>query len=373
VGIGDVRGAVDSQLASPPGTPQLMIRLRPQRLLQFGFQPINLLDAIQTAYQRATAGQIYEGNRVFDVSVILPPELRENPEATGSLLVQNAEGTRVPLNRLADIYETNGRYSVAHYGTRRVQEVLCNVRGRDLTSFVKKAEQAVHQKVNFSGGVYTVFAGASETRKRAQHDLMVYSLVAGAGILLLLSIAFHNLRNTALVLANLPFALIGGVLAAFLTGANLSVGSMVGFVELFGITTRNSIIDDLPFRASGHKGRRTVGPARGNTRCDGAIQSRVDDRHRDSAWAAALSTGKRRAWEGNRRPYGHCDSGRLGNLNSAEPSRASNAGSALRPIRTQRVGGMSCTVNRVQSIRTSVSADRLAHRRAKRRDAGETN
>ncbi|MGI9071918.1 MAG: efflux RND transporter permease subunit [Bryobacteraceae bacterium] len=240
--VGGTRGAVDAQLASPPGTPQLIIRLRPQRLLQFGFQPINLLDTIQTAYQGATAGQIYEGNRVFDVSMILPPALRDNPEATRSLMMQNAEGARVPLNQLADIYETNGRYSVAHYGTRRVQEVLCNVRGRDLTSFVTEAEQAVHQKVKFSVGVYAVFTGASEARKRAQHDLLVSSLVAGAGILLLLSIAFNNLRNTVLILANLPFALVGGVLAAFLTGANLSVGSMVGFVALFGITTRNSIM-----------------------------------------------------------------------------------------------------------------------------------
>lgn len=240
--IGGIRGAVDAQLASPPGSPELIIRLRPRRLLQFGFQPVNLLDAIQTAYQGATAGQIYEGNRVFDVSVILPPQLRDNPEVTGSLMLQNNEGTRIPLNQLADIYEASGRYSVTHYGARRVQEVLCNVRGRDLTSFVAAAEQAVHQRVKFSGATYAVFAGASEARKRAQHDLVVYSLVAGAGILLLLSIVFRNLRNTILVLANLPFALVGGVLAAFLMGGNLSVGSMVGFVALFGITTRNSIM-----------------------------------------------------------------------------------------------------------------------------------
>lgn len=240
--IGGIRGAVDAQLASPPGTPQLIIRLRPQRLMQFGFQPVNLLDTIQAAYQGATAGQIYQGNRVFDVSVILPPRLRDNPEATGSLMVQNAEGIRVPLNQLADIFETNGRYAVAHYGTRRVQQVLCNVRGRDISSFVAEAERAVHQKVKFSQGAYAVFTGASETRKRAQHDLLIHSLMAGAGILLLLSIAFRNLWNTTLVLANLPFALVGGILAAFLTGANLSVGSMVGFVALFGITTRNSIM-----------------------------------------------------------------------------------------------------------------------------------
>lgn len=240
--ITGIRGAVDAQLMSPPGTPQLVIRLRPERLLQFGFQPVHVLDAIQTAYQGATAGQIYDGNRIFDVSVILPPSLRGNPELAGALMLQNAEGTRVPLNQLADIYESTGRYSMMHYGGRRVEEILCNVRGRDLTSFVEEAELAVRQKVKFSGGAYAVFTGASEDRQRAQHDLTVYSLMAGVGILLLLSVTFHSLRNTILVLANLPFAIVGGIVAAFLTGSDLSVGSMVGLVALFGITTRNSIM-----------------------------------------------------------------------------------------------------------------------------------
>jgi len=174
--------------------------------------------------------------------VILPNQFRHNPEMTGSLMLQNSEGTRVPLNQLADVYETTGRYSVAHYGTRRMQEVLCNVRGRDLTSFVSEAQQSVRRKVKFGGGEYAVFTGAAESRKQATHDLFVYSSIAAGGILLLLFIAFGSLRNTTLVLANLPFALVGGVLAAWLTGGDLSIGSMVGFVALFGITTRNSIM-----------------------------------------------------------------------------------------------------------------------------------
>lgn len=237
-----IHGAVDAQIASPPGTPQLIVRLRQDRLLQFGFQPVSVLDAIQAAYQGTTVGQVYEANRVFDVSVILPSRLRENPEAVSSLMLQNAEGTRVPLSALADIYEAGGRYSVTHYGMRRVQTVLCNVRDRDLTSFVADAERAVQREVHFPKNVYAVFAGASEARRKAEHDLLVYSLLAGVGILLLLSMVFRTIRNTALVLANLPFALVGGVLAAFLTGGNLSVGSLVGFVALFGITTRNSIM-----------------------------------------------------------------------------------------------------------------------------------
>ncbi len=240
--IAEVPGAVDVQVESPPGTPEMVIRLQPEKLLQFGFQPVSALDAIQAAYQGTVVGQAYEANRVFNVAVILAPAVRQNPEAVRSLMLQNAEGTRIPLGELADVYETTGRYSVAHEGTRRRQAVFCNVRGRDLATFVDEVQRAIQSKVRFPAGVYAGVGGASEARKQAQREILGYSLVAATGIILLLSIAFHNVRNMLLVLANLPFALVGGVLAAVLTGGNLSVGSIVGFVTLFGITTRNSIM-----------------------------------------------------------------------------------------------------------------------------------
>ncbi len=237
-----VRGASDVQVESPPGTPEMVARLQPAKLAQFGFQPLNVLDAIQAAYQGTVVGQAYEANRVFNIAVILSPEIRRSPEALRSLMLQNSEGVRAPLTELADIYETTGRYSVAHEGTRRRQAVFCNVRGRDLASFVEELKGAIPQKVKFPAGVYAAVGGASEARSKAQREILASSLIAGTGIILLLSVAFHNVRNMLLVLANLPFALIGGVLAVFVTGGNLSVGSMVGFVTLFGITTRNSIM-----------------------------------------------------------------------------------------------------------------------------------
>ena len=235
-------GAVDTQLESPAGTPEMVIRLRPEALLQFGFQPVNVLDAIQAAYQGATVGQAYDANRVFNVVGLLAPGIRRNPDRVGQLTLQNTEGVRVPLRTLADVYETSGRYSIAHEGSRRRQAIFCNVEGRDLASFVGDLRQAIQTKVQFPQGVYAVVGGASEALAQAQREILAYSLVAALGIVLLLSIAFRNLRNTLLVLANLPFALVGGVLAAVATGGNLSVGSMVGFVTLFGITTRNSIM-----------------------------------------------------------------------------------------------------------------------------------
>src|SRR5262249_21362533 len=146
------------------------------------------------------------------------------------------------LRQLADVYETSGRYSIAHEGTRRRQAVYCNVADRDLESFVNEVERTIRTKITFPQGVYAVVGGASEALGQAQRELLSYSIVAGVGIVMLLSIAFHTMRTTLLVLANLPFALVGGVIAALLSGGTLSVGSLVGFVTLFGITTRNSIM-----------------------------------------------------------------------------------------------------------------------------------
>ena len=240
--ISSVRGVADAQLESPPGTPSIVIRLRPDRLLQAGLQPVTVLDAIETAYQGATVGQVFEANRVFNVAAILEPGIRQIPEAIGSLLLTNPDGAHVRLADVADVYQRTGRYSIAHEGTRRRQAVYCNVRGRDVASFVDEAQRAVRQKVKFPAGVYTVFGGVSEARKLAQQEILTYSIVTGVGIVLLLAVAFHNIRNMLLVLVNLPFALIGGIVAAVLTGGTLSIGSLVGFVTLFGITTRNSIM-----------------------------------------------------------------------------------------------------------------------------------
>jgi Cu/Ag efflux pump CusA len=107
-------------------------------------------------------------------------------------LLTNSDGARIKLGDVADVYQRTGRYSIAHAGTRRRQAVYCNVRGRDVASFMEEAERAVRQKVKFPAGVYTVFGGVSEARKRAQQEILTNSVVAGLGIILLLAIAFQT-------------------------------------------------------------------------------------------------------------------------------------------------------------------------------------
>jgi Cu/Ag efflux pump CusA len=244
-----VPGAVDVQMKSPPGTPRITVRLRPDRLTQLGFRPVEVLDAIETAHQGTVVAQTYRGNEVADVAVILTESSRQDPQAIGSLLLRNSQGTCIPLGELADVYPTSGRDSIMHEGARRRQTVTCATSGRDVTSFVADAKKQVAAKVSFPGGTYAVFSGAAQAQAQAQQQLLLHSAIAAVGILLLLTIALGNARNLFLVLVNVPFSLVGGILAVWLTQrlgvageGGLTIGSLVGFVTLFGITTRNSIM-----------------------------------------------------------------------------------------------------------------------------------
>jgi CzcA family heavy metal efflux pump len=240
--LGTVPGALEVMMQSPMGTPQLAVNLRKPDLLRWGFDSVTVLDAVRTAYQGETVGQVYEGNRVFDVSVILPAQERRSVASIGALPLRSPAGAYLPLAQLADVYQASGRYLVLHQGARRVQTVTCNVAGGDTESFVAKARRQILSRVSFPAGSYPEFAGTAAAQIRSRRDLLVHSVLAGLGIVILLSFVMKHYRNLLLVLLNLPFALVGGVLAAFAAGGVLSLGSLVGFVTLFGITLRNSIM-----------------------------------------------------------------------------------------------------------------------------------
>ena len=240
--LNKVAGATDVQVQSPPGTPQLVMRVKHPELARWGFEPGQVFRDIRTAYQGVTAGQIFEGNRVFDISVILDPDSRKSIASLETLQLKSPSGTFVPLGQLASIYETAGRYVVLHQGARRVQTITANVSGRDVNAFVAEARRRINSEVTLPAASYLEFSGTAEAQSRSRRDLLLHSSLAGLGIVLLLSIVLGNSRNLLLVLVNLPFALVGGVLAVFAFGGILSLGGMVGFVTLFGITLRNSIM-----------------------------------------------------------------------------------------------------------------------------------
>ena len=237
-----IEGATDVQMRSPNGTPVLQVRLKHDRLNSLGLRPVEILNAIQIAYEGKVVGKSYQGNRVYDISVIIDPELRNKPEDLEKLPLKTADGLMVSLSDVANILQVDGRYNILHQDAQRIQTITCNVQNRDMGEFIKELKSRVLNEIEFEAGAYPEFTGAAIEQARAREDLILHSLVAAIGVLILIYMAVGRVRYVMIMLLNLPFSLVGGVIAVLLTGATLSVGSMVGFVTLFGITVRNSIM-----------------------------------------------------------------------------------------------------------------------------------
>jgi CzcA family heavy metal efflux pump len=240
--LAEVRGAADVQVVSPAGLPQINVSLRANDLRHWGLDAVEVLEIVRTAYQGDVVGQTYQGNAVFNVTVILERAARTRLSNLGDLPIRVRGGSFIRLSQVADIYETSGRYAVQHIGAQRVQPVTANVVERDVASFVEAARRKIAREVKLPPGVYVSFAGAAEAQAKARRDLIAYSALAGLGIVVLLAVVTGSVRNLILVLVNLPFAFVGGVAAVAATGAVVSLGSIVGFVTLFGISLRNTIM-----------------------------------------------------------------------------------------------------------------------------------
>jgi CzcA family heavy metal efflux pump len=239
--LGKIPGGAGSAAEAQTGTPELVVRVRPEEAARHGLRNTQILDALHALCQGAEVGQVYQRNRTIDLVVTLDPAARADPAAVANLWLSAPGGGRLQLKQVADVYLSDGRFEIGHEGGLRLQRVTCNVEGRDVGSFVAEAEQRLRE-LRLPEGTYYFPAGAEEARRAAQRDLLLLSLGALAGILLLLWLAYGSVRRLVLTLVNLPFALVGGVAAVYLRGGVLDVGALIGFVTLFGISTRNSIM-----------------------------------------------------------------------------------------------------------------------------------
>ncbi|MDD1612353.1 MAG: efflux RND transporter permease subunit, partial [Methylococcaceae bacterium] len=240
--LNEIDGATDVQVRSPPGAPQIRVEINLDRLKFRGVAPKTVLDTLRIAYETQITGRKLEGNRIFNIAVALSPSLRERPEALAELPIRTQDGKLVTLAEVADIRYTLTRYNILHEGARRRQTITCNVQDRDLDAFMADLKARIAKDLPETGDSYIEFAGSAVEQATAREDLIVHSLLAGIGVLIFIYLAIGSIRHVLLTLCNLPFALIGGVAAVLITGATLSVGSVVGFVTLFGITVRNSIM-----------------------------------------------------------------------------------------------------------------------------------
>lgn len=240
--LNTTQGATDVMVQSPPGTPQVVIRLRPDQMAIWGLHPTDVLDTVRASYEGVPISQVYLGSRVVGLSVLLELEARDDIGDISHIPLFNPDGKLLYLKDIAYITQEDGRSKILHAGAKRIQTVTANVEERDQESFVREIKERIQNEVSLGQGNYLEFTGAAKESAQSREDLIVHSLLAGIAIFLMLYIAFGKLRNLLLTFANLPFALIGGVMAALFTGGWISLGSLVGFVTLFGITLRNSIM-----------------------------------------------------------------------------------------------------------------------------------
>ena len=235
----DVPGAVDVQVRALHGVPVLAVSPLSDRLALYGARAGDIYDVLHLAYEGRQVGVIHEGDRTVPLVITLPPAARGRPERLPALPVPGRDGP-VALGAVADIVQDSGRYAILHEGGRRLQTVTANVQG-DVDGFMAELRQRL-QGVALPLDSYIEIAGSAVALAESRRELVLHSALAGFGVLLLLYLALGRIWNVTLVVSNLPFSLVGGVVAVLVTGGSLSLGSFVGFITLFGITLRNSIM-----------------------------------------------------------------------------------------------------------------------------------
>ncbi|MXO58242.1 AcrB/AcrD/AcrF family protein [Altererythrobacter salegens] len=240
--LGQVPGAADVSVGSEGGTPMLDLTLDPSAMALHGVDSSDAADALRAAFLGLPAGQISLADRTLDVVVTLPPELRQDPEAIGRVLVRGGSGNAVPLGTIADVSLGSARELIAHDDGQRRQVVTANVTGRDVSGFVAEAKRRIGADVTLPAGVYLSWAGAAEGESAATRQLVNHVALTAIAMVALLVLAFGGLRPALIILAGLPMAVFGGEIAAVLVGGVLSLGGVVGFITLFGITARNAIL-----------------------------------------------------------------------------------------------------------------------------------
>lgn len=253
--LSELPGATDVQLQAPPGAPELSVRLRPEQLALHAMNAGEVMDAVQIAFDGLVVGRHAGAVTPTPVALVLAPSARRDVSQVEKLPLRTPGGGLIELRDVADVALVEGRYKVLREGGQRVQTVIANLeRGHDPEAFVAllRARLAKHAQgqdargdpsgSGFAPGNHAEVTGAAEAQAQARSDLLVASALATLGVGSLLLLAFGSLRHTLLTGINLPFALIGGVVAVLATGGWLSLGSVVGFVTLFGITLRNSIM-----------------------------------------------------------------------------------------------------------------------------------
>ena len=250
----DVHGAADTGIEQEEDQSQVRLRLDRQALARYGINVRDVQDVIELAIGGKTVSTFFEGERRFDISVRYVPEARTDLSAIGSMLVTTRDGGRLPLSQLAEIQVANGASIIARRENRRQISVRTNIRGRDQGGFVADAQQRFDSAVKLPAGYHVDWGGQFENLARARRRLALILPITIAVIFALLFFTFGSTTYAGLVLLNVPFSLVGGILALYMRGINLSVSAAVGFISLFGVAVMSGVlvVSEINRRRSEH-------------------------------------------------------------------------------------------------------------------------
>ena len=240
--IANVRGVARAFVDRAGQVPQLQIEIDRAQAARYGLNVADVEDVIETALGGKPATELWEGDRRFDVVVRLSDQERRDMRAIGSVLIDTPGGSRIPISDVARVSVGSGAMNIARESGQRVAAIGVFIEGRDMGGVVSEMQQRVNATVQMPPGYYTVWGGEFENQQRAMARLALIVPISILLIFVLLFNAFGSLSNAALIVLNLPLALIGGIVALYLTGIHLSVSAAIGFIALFGQATLNGVV-----------------------------------------------------------------------------------------------------------------------------------
>ncbi|HEX9759090.1 MAG TPA: CusA/CzcA family heavy metal efflux RND transporter [Nitrospiria bacterium] len=240
--VSEVPGAVDVFRSQLSGQIYLQIEIRPQAIARFGINIEDINELVEIAVGGRVITEVIQGNQRIGVLLRYPEEARTSPGAIGALWVESPSGDKIPLSSLADIREVDGPVEIARESAKRQVVVQANVEGRDVVGFVDEVRVTIARELNLPPDYYVTYGGQFENQQRAAKRLSLVVPISIALIFVMLFTTFRSLRQAGLIILNIPFAMIGGVISLYLSGLYLSVPASVGFITLFGVAVLNGVV-----------------------------------------------------------------------------------------------------------------------------------
>ena len=240
--VRNIPGATDVQMEQISGETQLVVRANRDALARYGINVAQVMEIVSKAIGGEPVTDVIEGQRRFAVYLRMAEPFRRDVRSISALLVPGEGGMSVPLSQVADVRLVEGPPLISRESAQRRVVVLCNVMNRDMGGFVEEARAAIQSKVKMPAGYFITWGGQFENQQRAQATLMIVVPVSLGMIFMLLFMFFGSVKNALLIIMNVPFALIGGIVALALTNQYLSVPSSVGFITLFGVAVLNGVV-----------------------------------------------------------------------------------------------------------------------------------